>query len=339
VNLEPDTWNLTPETMQQAITVYLDHLESRNYSSSRLIHVPRILERLILFLREEHSLLDWREVTESHLAGFSVYLAERHRTPQDRPASVNSRRQWLSIVRRFFAWMRQTGRLIHDPAELLPLPRCGHTLPQVLNESNMAQLIEAADTKTAVGLRDRALMETLYATGLRHAEACRLDLYDLDTAARHLMVRQGKGRKDRIVPLTESACYWLDRYLSSARPELAAGFPYTGKRRKNHPQSPRPLSLRLPQSNALWLAASGRRLSYVRLAELIHDYAIQANLKASVHTFRHSCATHLLRRGASLRHIQQLLGHSHLDTTAIYTHLEIEDLKTAVQRASSETTD
>jgi integrase/recombinase XerD len=211
------------------------------------------------------------------------------------------------------------------------LPQSGRDLPQVLNESDIACLIEMPDTKTAVGLRDRALMETLYATGIRHAEAWRLDLYDIDTVARRLVIRQGKGRRDRLVPLTESACYWLDRYLSIARPELAAGLRYP-QRKRNRPQAAR----RTTHPTALWLAVNGRRLSYVRLAELIHDYAIQANLKASVHTFRHSCGTHLLRRGASLRHIQQLLGHRNLETTEIYTHLDIKDLKNAVQRTSSQ---
>jgi integrase/recombinase XerD len=327
--------------IEQAISDYLNYLESRHYSLSRLIHASRILERLILFLREDYSIADCREVTETHLAGFSVYLAECHRTPQHRPTSVNSRRQWLSIVRRFFTWMQATGRLIHNPAEQLLLPRPGHELPQVLNESDIALLIEAAEPKTAVGLRDRALMETLYATGIRHAEAYRLDLYDLDTVARRLVVRQGKGRRDRLVPLTEAACTWLDHYLSVARPELADGFQYQSWRARRNRQSQIEIANRqsVPPSNALWLAASGRRLSYVRLAEIIHDYAIQAHLKATVHTFRHCCATHLLRRGASLRHIQQLLGHSHIDTTAIYTHLNIEDLQTAVQQASSQTTE
>jgi integrase/recombinase XerD len=322
--------------IERAVSDYLDHLETRNYSVSRLVHAARTLERLILFLREEYTVTDWREVAEPCLRGFSVYLAERHRTPQGQPVAVNSRRQWLSIVRGFFAWMQTTGRLLHNPAEQLPLPQSGRDLPQVLNESDIACLIEMADTKTAVGLRDRALMETLYATGIRYAEAWRLDLYDLDTRARRLMVRQGKGRKDRIVPLTQSACTWLDRYLAAARPELAAGFQYKSRRAKRNRQSPsiRPSA---PPSNALWLAVTGRRLSYVRIAELIHDYAIQASFKATVHTFRHSCATHLLRRGASLRHIQQLLGHSHLDTTAIYTHLDLDDLKKVVQQASAQT--
>jgi integrase/recombinase XerD len=212
-------------------------------------------------------------------------------------------------------------------------------LPRVLNESELVHLIETPDTTTAIGLRDRALMETLYATGIRHAEAYRLDLYDVDVAAHRLTVRLGKGQRDRLVPLTETAAYWLTRYLTVARPELAAGkFWGKGRRRlkRKRSQSTSPGPTWVASTPALWLAVSGRRLSYVMLAERIRDYALQAELKASVHTFRHCCATHLLRGGASLRHVQQLLGHRDLNTTAIYTHLELQDLKQAIQHHSVE---
>ena len=220
-------------------------------------------------------------------------------------------------------------------------------------------------------------METLYATGIRHAEAHRLDLYDIDTTAQRLTVRLGKGQRDRIVPLTETAAHWLTRYLTVARSELAAGLwwgkgrrrtrdranegrAYHGGHRKNSlegksgpsflrttqrkpllDQSP---SLSDTQSHsgptwiaaapALWLSVTGRRLSYQMIAERIRDYALQAKVKASVHTFRHSCATHLLRGGASLRHVQQLLGHRDLNTTELYTRLELQDLKEAIESAA-----
>jgi integrase/recombinase XerD len=180
------------------------------------------------------------------------------------------------------------------------------------------------------------MMETLYATGIRHAEAHRLDLYDVDTAAHRLTVRLGKGQRDRMVPLTETAAHWLTRYVTVARPELAAGKLWgKGKRRikRNRPQSsPTPWATSTP---ALWLAVTGRRLSYQMIADRIRDYALQAEVKASVHTFRHCCATHLLRGGASVRHVQQLLGHRDLSTTEIYTHVEISDLQQAVQSASN----
>jgi integrase/recombinase XerD len=224
-------------------------------------------------------------------------------------------------------------------------------LPQVLNESEIARLIETPDLQTAIGLRDRALMETLYATGIRHAEAHRLDLYDVDTAAQRLTVRLGKGQRDRVVPLTETAAHWLMRYVTVARPELAAGLWWGKGRRRNAAQranqdrayhgEQRKNSLEgkygptwIASTPALWLSVTGRRLSYVMIAERIRDYALQAEVKASAHTFRHSCATHLLRGGASLRHVQQLLGHRDLNTTELYTHIELQDLKDTIESAA-----
>jgi integrase/recombinase XerD len=328
-----DEWTLPigdrQSTIGNALADYLTHLESLAYSPSRLRQVHNTLEKLALYLSEEHGVHHWREVIETHLTGFAVYAAERYRTWQGRPVSASTRSQWLVMIRSFFAWLRSTGRLLHDPAVRLPLPRPSRTLPYVPSEAAIARLIELPDLSTAVGLRDLALMETLYATGLRHAEAHRLDLYDVDLSTRRLVVRQGKGRRDRIVPLTPQASHWLTRYLESARPELAARF---SKKKTNQYSTITPR-----QSVALWLGIHGRRLSYVTLARRIGHYARQAHLKVTVHTFRHACATHLLCGGASIRHIQQLLGHRDLNTTELYTHLTVEDLKTAVHRAFPDT--
>ena len=257
-----------------------------------------------------------------------IYAATRHRTPKGRPISATTLRQWLSINRSFFLWLNCNSRLLYNPAKRLAFPRKEPPLPHVLNESDIARLIETPDTGTALGIRDRALMETLYATGIRHAEAHRLDLYDVDTAAHLLTVRLGKGQRDRLVPLTETAAHWLSRYLTVARPELAAGLWWGKGRRRGQPKI-------IPPTSALWLSVTGHRLSYQMIADRIRDYAVQADLKATVHTFRHSCATHLLRGGASVRHVQQLLGHRDLNTTEIYTHIELQDLKQAIQSAAS----
>lgn len=170
-------------------------------------------------------------------------------------------------------------------------PCKSRTLPHVLSESDIAQLIETPDVHTALGLRDRAIMEVLYATGIRLAEAHKLDLYDVDTASAVLIVRQGKGGRDRVVPLTENACTWLSRYITGARPELASGL-RPRRTTKNKPQSKAP-------TPALWLTIKGRRLSKQMIALRITGYAAQTGLKATPHTFRHSCASHLLRGGAA----------------------------------------
>ncbi|MGH9969075.1 MAG: tyrosine-type recombinase/integrase [Pyrinomonadaceae bacterium] len=330
--------------MNRCVDAYLAELEARRFSHSRRYHSGRTLERLLLYLREAHQVTDWRAVNETHLRDFAVYAATRHRSPRGKLISAATLRQWLSMTRSFFVWLNRNGHLLHNPAERLAFPRKEQSLPHVLNESEIARLIETPDPTTALGLRDRALMETLYATGIRHSEAHKLDLYDVDTAAQRLTVRLGKGLRDRLVPLTETAAHWLTRYVTVARPELASGKLWgKGKRRLKHKRSQSsPGITRSPgptwiaSTPALWLAVTGRRLSYQMIADRIRDYALQAELKASVHTFRHCCATHLLRGGASVRHVQQLLGHRDLNTTEIYTHIELQDLKQAIESASQQ---
>ena len=160
---------------------------------------------MLLYLRETHLITDWRAVNETQLRDFAVYAATRHRTLKGKPISASTLRQWLSIIRSFFSWLNRTGHLLHNPAERLAFPHKEQSLPHVLNESDIVRLIETPDTATTLGLRDRALLERLYATGIRHSEAHKLDLYDVDTAAHQLTIRLGKGQRDRVVPLTETA--------------------------------------------------------------------------------------------------------------------------------------
>jgi integrase/recombinase XerD len=311
--------------MEKAVAAYIADLEARRFSLSRRSHSEYTLSLLSAWLNEAHAVTDWREVAESHLRGFLIYAERDHRSPQGKPVSAGTRKQWLTVIRGFFAWLHRRGRIIHNPAELVTLPKVDRRLPHLLNEEEIARLIERPDTLTILGLRDRALMEVLYATGLRHGEACRLNVYDIDLRARRVVIREGKGAKDRVAPLTENACYWLRRYLSESRPEIAAGRLW-GKGRSRKPRAE-------AASPALWLSVTGRRYSYQMIAQIIREYAGECGLKATPHTFRHSFATHLLRRGASIRYIQLLLGHDKLETTERYTHLTTEDLKAAITAA------
>jgi len=307
--------------MNRAVSAYLAHLEARGFSLSARESSAYALEWLIIFLRERRRVADWRAVTEAHLDGFRLHLRE-HRTRKGQPLKEATISRLLSVVRSFFQWQHRRGRLIYNPAERQTPSKFEYPLPHVLSESDITRLIEMPDSETAIGLRDRALMEVLYATGIRHAEAHSLDLYDVDTSARRLTIRAGKGRRDRIVPLTANAAHWLTKYLSQARAELAGGQRRRGTR-KQAPQLATP---------ALWLARTGKRLSYSWIEQLIKGYAAEAEVKANVHTFRHCCASHLLRHGASIRHIQKLLGHGNLRATEIYLHLDTTDLARAVAR-------
>ncbi len=308
--------------MNRAVSAYLAYLEARGFSLSARKSSSYALEWLIIYLRERHTVADWRAVTEQQLDGFLWHLRE-HRTRKSKPLKEATINRLQCVVRSFFQWQTRRGRLIYNPAARQTPSKFEYPLPHVLNERDITRLIEMPDIETAIGLRDRALMEMLYATGIRHAEAHRLDLYDVDATARRLTIREGKGKRDRIVPVTENAAHWLTKYLSRARPELSGG----GRRRKGTRRSAPQLA-----TPALWLAYNGRRMSYSWLDQLIRKYAAQVEVKACVHTFRHCCASHLLRHGASVRHIQKLLGHGNLRATEIYLHLDTADLARAVSR-------
>ncbi len=306
--------------MNRAITAHLAELEARGMSLSLRKSSLYALDWLTVYLREASAVEDWRAVTESQLDRFVLHLRREHRTRKGEPLKEATINRVLASVRSFFAWQRRRGALLYNPAERHTPSKSEYPLPHVLSEADITRLIETPASETAIGLRDRALMEVLYATGIRHGEAHRLDLYDADTNARRLLIRLGKGSRDRIVPLTENAAHWLTKYLSQARPELARG----QRKQRGQPQ--------LLPSSALWLARTGHRLSYPMIEQRIKGYAAEAAVKANVHTFRHCCATHLLRHGASIRHIQKLLGHTNLDATQIYLHLDTADLARAVAK-------
>lgn len=303
--------------MRERVNEYLRGQAARGLSLSRQSSSEYALE---IFIRwaEGRGKQDWRAVGESDLRGFLIHLQKEHRAAQ--PLASGTVKHWFIAALSFFRWLHRSGHILHDPGAGIPLPKEERRLPRVLNESEMKLLIESADVSTALGLRDRALMETLYATGIRHRECWKMNLYDVHLRGRRLMVRSGKGGKDRIAPLTSNAAYWIERYLCEARGELSAGY----ARKKAPP----------PPTQALWLARTGYRLSYHMIEQIIKGYARELNLRINVHGFRHSCATHLLRGGASIRHIQLLLGHDDIQTTAIYTHLEISDLQTAIAKLS-----
>src|SRR6266511_2791806 len=301
--------------MRERVNEYLEWLTARGMSHSRRKSSEYALEIFISRAHETNRSQDWRGISESDLRGFLIYLQKEHRA--EKPLAPGTVKHWFIAVQLFFRWLSERGHILTDPAASIPLPQEERNLPRVLNEAEMKRLIESPDTSTALGLRYRALMFLHDETGIRHRECWKLNLYDVETRARRLTVRGGKGGKDRIAPLTSNAAYWIERYLAEARGELAAGY----FKKKAPPPTP-----------ALWLARTGYRLSYPMFEQIIKGYARALDMKANVHLFRHCCATHLLRGGASIRHIQLLLGHSDIQTTMIYTHLEISDLQTAVAK-------
>ena len=311
--------------MREAVEGYLAELEAQTYAPSRRRSARWALERLVAYLAEREGVQDWREVGEGQLRAFVVWAGGTYRTARGERLAASTLGVWVSLVRSFFEWMGERGELVGNAAERLERPRTGPGLARALSEEAIGRMLEQPDVATARGLRDRALMELLYATGLRLSEVWRLELSDVELGEGRLVVCEGKGRRDRVVPLTERARHWVGRYVSQARVELALG-PMGGRGGRRRPSA--------APTWALWVGSRGGRLSQVAIGQIVRRYGRKAGLKASPHTIRHSFATHLLLGGASVRHVQMLLGHASLDTTAGYTHLDVEDLRRALEEAS-----
>lgn len=286
---------------------YVDHLRSNRYSSSAIEKAQLELGRLCHHLRAER-ITDARAVTEAHLAAYAHTLAE-HRTRAGQPLAPASRAAALSVVRRFFAWLEARAIVLQNVARSLTLPR-NTSLPRgILTTAHARRLMAAPYPHSPIGRRDRAILELLYGAGLRLGEAARSDVTDLDLRRGVLLVRNGKGRKDRIVPICGAAATALDTYLSTSRPELATGI-----------------------DAALFLSRDGARLGAAGLRARIRYYGHRLGVRLILHALRHTCATHLLRGGADLRHVQALLGHRRLTTTALYTRVAITDLRDVLAR-------
>ncbi len=209
-------------------------------------------------------------------------------------------------LRIFFRFLTARGRIPSDPAEKLPLPRLPQTLPQPLSQPDMAKLVAAPAGETPLEIRDRALLELLYACGLRIAEACSARLENLDEEGGVIRV-MGKGNKTRMIPIGRAALEALRFYLTNARPKLVS--PKTG--------------------GEIFISIRGHALTPARIWQLVRHYAKLAGIEEAIHPhqLRHSFATHLLAGGADLRIIQEMLGHASIATTQIYTQVDRGQLK------------
>ena len=280
-------------TGRDPITNYLRHLEiERRVASNTLEAYRRDLARLAAFGEETGRALP--DLTRADLEAFV-------RASMTSGLSPTSTGRLVAAVRGFYRFLRLSGVVSANPAEDLHAPRAFAGLPRSLALEDVDKLLAAPDVTTPRGLRDRALIEVLYATGLRVSELVGLRVADVRLDQGYLQA-EGKGNKQRIVPLGDEAIVWVRRYLKDARGGLLKG------------------------KTSAWLfvnARDGAKLSRLGFWKVLKDYGRRAGIKAhlSPHTLRHSFATHLLERGADLRAIQTMLGHADLSTTQIYTHV------------------
>jgi tyrosine recombinase XerC len=298
---------LSPEA-QAAVDRFLRYLELERNAS---VHTQRgYHDDLLAF---------FRVIGTATLARVTPLDVRRFLADQSqRGAAKRSIARRLSCVRSFFRFLCREGGLEDSPAAVVPTPRLERRLPKFLDEAQATRLMEAPDPGTWQGLRDRALLETLYSTGTRVSELVGLNLEDLDEISETVVVR-GKGKKERLCPIGRTAMDALRRYRDALRAHLAG--PRSGKG--------------LKEPRAVFVSQKLTRLTARHVARLLQRYVRAAGLPVTItpHGLRHTFATHLLDRGADLRSVQELLGHQSLSTTQIYTHVTAQRLKKVYDQA------
>jgi integrase/recombinase XerD len=243
-----------------------------------------------------------KELEQADAADIQDWFAARHASSK---ATTANRR--LAALRRYYLWALRHGLVSSDPCLTLRAAKQAARFPKTLSEDQVDALLQAPDTRSTLGLRDRAMLETLYATGLRVSELIGLGALDASLTEGVLRVVLGKGGKDRLVPLGDEAQYWIEQYLKQSRPQL----------------------LGVRRCDALFVTARAAPMTRQSFWLIVKKYAALADIHVplSPHVLRHAFATHLLNHGADLRVVQMLLGHADISTTQIYTHVARERLK------------
>lgn len=252
-------------------------------------------------------------ISSTLLHDYRHHLHRERRKRDGKLLRATTQAQHITAIRVWCAWLHEKGALLEDFRSSLPLPKLPRRqIVAVLSEEELGQLFRQPDDSTRRGLRDRAILETFFSTGIRATELLSLDLTDLDQSRRLVHVRHGKGAKDRLAPIGMRAIDWINAYLRHVRPKL----------------------LRRHDEQSLFLGATGKRLGRARLAQLVRGYLDKASIQkpGACHLLRHTAATLMLENGADLRALQLYLGHERLDTTQMYTHMTIGRLSDVHQR-------
>lgn len=288
------------------LDAYLDHLRVRSYSPGT---ITARLEHLQNFLAwcDERSLAEPTEVTQPVIERYQRWLYY-FRKPSGQPLTLETQNNRLGIVKQFFRWLTRQHLTLFNPASEIELPRLSHRLPRdILTPAEAEAVLAVPNVETPLGIRDRAILETFYSTGLRRVELINLALYDLDAARGTLMVREGKGRKDRVVPIGRRALDWIDKYLTDVRPDHVVDGDVT----------------------YLFLTIDGGPINSHMLGDIAKKYLKAAGVQknGACHIWRHTVATAMLENGADLRFIADLLGHANVKTTQVYTRVSIKKLQ------------
>ena len=306
IRRKPYDWGLPDNACTWLMREFVEMSRARGFSEVTIVYRHRAIRRFILW-SHERGLAHPREVTLPILERYQRHLYH-YRKIDGAPLSFSSQRSEIVPLKSWFQWLTRSHHILYNPAADIELPRQVMRIPRhVFSIADMETILNRADVDTPTGLRDRAIMETLYSTGIRRGELTSLDEQDVDLERGRLIVIEGKNKKDRMVPLGARACAWVRRYCDEVRPLLAGPAP----------------------GGALFLNEYGERFPRNPLGDLVKRYIVAAGftVPGSCHLFRHAMATHMLENGADIRYIQSMLGHANLNTTQIYTQVSIVKLQ------------
>jgi integrase/recombinase XerD len=295
-----------PEGFAAYLQRYVEHLGIKGYTEAGIHNAERYIRAFIRWC-EPRALTRPNEITKPIIERYQRHLFY-YRKDNGEPLSVFSQRSALVPLRGFFRWLTKQNHLLYNPASDLELPRMKRVLPKhVLTEAEAERVMQQPDVHDPIGIRDRALLEVLYSTGLRRMEIANLRVYDIDRGRGLAFVNQGKYQKDRWVPIGERALAWVQKYVDEVRPQIVMP----------------------PDDGTLFLTRTGVPFNESWLSTTVSQYVQKANTgkHGGCHLFRHTMATLMLENGADIRFIQAMLGHADLKSTQIYTHVAVKQLK------------
>lgn len=296
---------MSKESLSYFILEYLKWMQMQNYSEITIGNRKRYLAYFAIWALAQ-GVEEIKAVTRKLLEDYRKYLFE---FKKKNGQNLSMRSQWtrLEPLRAFFSWMTRKYHILYNPASELDLPKLGSSLPSnILTDKQVNKILNSPNLKRRRGIRDRAILELFYSTGIRRLELIHLSIYDINFERTTMLIRQGKWNKDRVVPIGQGAMYWARKYLEDVRPHFI-----------NTP------------TDTLFLTNAGDPLKAPYLTWKVREYIEKAGVAVdgACHIFRHSMATLMLENGADIRYIQEMLGHAKLETTQIYTRVSIEKLK------------
>ena len=295
-----------PQGMHVLLVRFFESLTLRNYSPATILKHRLQLNDFILW-GIDRDLTQPKEITRQTIQNYQRHLM-RQIDKRGKVYSFRNQHSRVGSIRVWFKWLLKNESITNNPAADLDLPRLSRRLPKhVLSQAETESILSQPNVKRALGLRDRAMLETFYSTGMRRMELIGLQTHDLDQERGVVTIRQGKGRKDRVIPIGARALLWITKYLAEVRPDFVVDF----------------------GNSSLFLTSLGNSFSASSMSKLVRDYVDSAAIgkTGSCHLFRHTMATLMLEGGADVRFIQEMLGHTNLETTQIYTRVSIKKLQ------------